>query len=121
MFLSLEHYLYSDRFGPNTFPAHNSVIFSSEVQVDYIAKTLVLPLLNPSGLTVEVKKKAEDDFVADIDKELSGTVFSSGCSNWYINSKGRNSASWPGLASNFWRKTVFPQWNDFILNSITDT
>ncbi|KAG9186591.1 hypothetical protein G6011_09699 [Alternaria panax] len=42
-------------FGPNTFPAHNSVIFASEVQVDYIAKTLVLPLLDGRASTIEGK------------------------------------------------------------------
>lgn len=104
-----------DRFGPNTFPAHNSVIFASEVQVDYIAKTLVVPLLTGRAATIEAKQEAEDGFVEGIDEELSGTVFSSGCSNWYINSKGRNTASWPGFASTFWRRTFFPKWSDFIL------
>jgi hypothetical protein len=64
---------------------------------------------------VEVKPEAEEKFVADIDEELRGTVFSAGCSNWYINSEGRNSASWPGLAANFWRRTFFPQWDDFVM------
>ena len=103
------------RFGPNTFPAHNSVIFASEVQVDYIAKTLFLPLLDGKASSVEVKAEAEEDFVADIDEELRGTVFSAGCSNWYINSEGRNSASWPGLAATFWRRTFFPKWSDFVM------
>ncbi|KAJ4985449.1 monooxygenase [Stagonosporopsis vannaccii] len=102
-------------FGPNTFPAHNSVIFASEVQVDYIAKTLVVPLLTGRAATIEAKQEAEDGFVECIDEELSGTVFSSGCSNWYINSKGRNTASWPGFASTFWKRTFFPKWNDFVL------
>ncbi|OAL03644.1 FAD/NAD(P)-binding domain-containing protein [Phaeosphaeriaceae sp. SRC1lsM3a] len=102
-------------FGPNTFPAHNSVIFASEVQVDYIAKTLVVPLLTGRAATIEAKQEAEDGFVEGIDEELSGTVFSSGCSNWYINNKGRNTASWPGFASTFWRRSFFPKWSDFIL------
>ncbi|KAH7371123.1 monooxygenase, partial [Pyrenochaeta sp. MPI-SDFR-AT-0127] len=92
-------------FGPNTFPAHNSVIYSSEVQVDYLAKTLFQPLLDGAAQIIEVKKGAEEEFVADVDQELSGTVFSAGCSNWYINTDGRNSASWPGYAATFWYKT----------------
>lgn len=84
------------------------------MQVDYIAKTLVLPLLNGNATTVEVKKYAEDEFVAGIDEELSGTVFSSGCSNWYINNQGRNSASWPGAVATFWKRSFFPNWKHFV-------
>lgn len=103
------------RFGPNTFPAHNSVIFASEVQVDYIAKTLFEPLIEGRALSVEVKKAAEEEFTKGIDVELRDTVFSAGCSNWYINKAGRNSASWPGYAATFWRRTLFPKWKDFKL------
>ena len=85
------------------------------MQVDYIAKTLIQPLVDGRASTVEVKEEAEEGFVANIDKELRGTVFSSGCSNWYINNQGRNSASWPGFAATFWRKTFFPKWEDFVV------
>jgi hypothetical protein len=107
------------RFGPNTFPAHNSVIFASEVQVDYIAKTLFQPLIDGRATTVEVKAGAEEKFVQHIDQELNGTVFSAGCSNWYVNQQGRNSASWPGYAATYWYKTIFPRWNDFVLQGAT--
>jgi hypothetical protein len=85
------------------------------VQVDYIAKTIFLPLLDGNASSIEVKKGAEEDFVAGIDEELRGTVFTAGCSNWYINDEGRNSASWPGFASTFWYRTIFPKWSDFNL------
>ena len=61
--------------------------------MDYLAQTLFRPLLDGAAQTIEVKKAAEDDFIVGIDKELSGAVFSAGCSNWYINAEGRNSAS----------------------------
>jgi hypothetical protein len=83
--------------------------------VDYIAKTLFRPLLDGRAANVEVKEGAEEEFVAGIDEELTGTVFSANCSNWYINEEGRNSASWPGFASTFWYRTLFPKWNDFVL------
>jgi cation diffusion facilitator CzcD-associated flavoprotein CzcO len=69
-------------FGPNTFPAHNSVIFTSEVQVEYIAKTLVTPIIEKLAGIVEVKDVAEEEFARGIDKSLRGSVFSAGCSNW---------------------------------------
>jgi hypothetical protein len=64
---------------------------------------------------IEVKQSAEDYFANDMHNQLTGSVFSAGCSNWYINSVGRNSASWPGYASAFWRQTFFPKFADFEL------
>lgn len=64
---------------------------------------------------IEVKQSAEDYFANDMQNQLTGAVFSAGCSNWYINSAGRNSASWPGYASTFWRQTFFPKFADFEL------
>ena len=104
------------RFGPNTFPAHNSVIFSSEVQADYISKTLFKPIIDHHANIVEVKEDAEEGFVHDIERKLQGSVFAAGCSNWYINAVGRNSASWPGKAADFWRQTMFPKWKAYELH-----
>ncbi|KAH6682832.1 hypothetical protein B0J14DRAFT_132823 [Halenospora varia] len=102
-------------FGPNTFPAHNSVLFACEVQVEYIAKTLFTPLMNNRASVIEVKREAENSFTSGIHTLLNGSVFSAGCSNWYINSEGKNSASWPGYASSFWRATWSPRFEDFKL------
>ena len=101
------------RFGPNTFPAFNSVIFSVEVQIEYVAKTLIAPILDHYANVVEVQPDAEEKFINNLDGILAHTVFSAGCSNWYINSAGRNSASWQGLASTFWKAAMFPKWKDF--------
>lgn len=65
---------------------------------------------------VEVKAEAEERFVHNLDKVLAETVFAAGCSNWYINSAGRNSAAWPGLAATFWKATAFPKWKDFVMD-----
>lgn len=100
-------------FGPNTFPAFNSVIYAVEVQVDYLAKMLFKTVIDGYADVVEVREEAETNFVTELDKTLAKTVFNSGCTNWYINSAGRNSASWPGMASSFWRATFFPSWRDF--------
>lgn len=102
-------------FGPNTFPAHNSALFSCEVQVEYVTKSLFRPIMDHRASLIEVKQSAEDYFANDMQNQLTGSVFSAGCSNWYINSAGRNSASWPGYASSFWRQTFFPKFADFEL------
>ncbi|KAF9886168.1 hypothetical protein FE257_011993 [Aspergillus nanangensis] len=92
-------------FGPNTFPAHNSVLFASEVQVEYIARTLIAPMIDQRISRLEVRAGVENRWVNNLQSELRGSVFESGCSNWYINQHGRNSASWPGYASTYWRES----------------
>ncbi|KAJ5417027.1 uncharacterized protein N7487_000577 [Penicillium crustosum] len=96
-------------FGPNTFPAHNSVLFASEVQVDYLARTLLAPIIDRRIYSLEVKPTAENQWVNALQAELKGSVFEAGCSNWYINPHGRNSASWPGYASTYWKEALKPQ------------
>lgn len=103
-------------FGPNTFPAHNSALFTCEVQVEYVTKTLFKTLLQGRAAVMEVRENAENDFTNSIQDELKGSVFAAGCSNWYINSAGHNSASWPGYASSFWWKTFFPKFADYNLH-----
>lgn len=100
-------------FGPNTFPAHNSALFTCEVQVDYVTNTLFKSILADRAAIVEVREDAENDFTNGVQGQLKGSVFAAGCSNWYINSAGHNSASWPGYASSFWWKTFFPRFADF--------
>lgn len=83
--------------------------------MEFILKTLFAPIINKRAALVEVKEEAEDDFTSGVQTLLNGTVFSAGCSNWYINSQGKNSASWPGYAFSFWRATWFPRFQDFKL------
>ncbi|KAG5812639.1 hypothetical protein H9Q74_003591 [Fusarium xylarioides] len=101
-------------FGPNTFPAFNSVIYAIEVQVDYITSVFVKPIIDGYTHVVEVKEDAEEGFIQNLDRVLGETVFSAGCSNWYINKAGRNSAAWPGEAATFWKATYFPTWSHFL-------
>lgn len=97
-------------FGPNTFPAHNSALFACEVQVEYVARTMLAPLLDGQASVIEVKATSENQWVNSIHDQLKGSVFAAGCSNWYINEYGRNAASWPGYASTYWKETLIPRW-----------
>jgi hypothetical protein len=83
--------------------------------VEYIRKSLMTPLIDGYADVIEVLEQEEEKFVQDLDKSLADTVFAAGCSNWYINTAGRNSATWPGLASSFWAATFFPKWKAFAM------
>lgn len=100
-------------FGPNTFPANNSALFACETQVDYAIRSLFAPLVDGRASIIEVKASMEETTTNKIHKQLTDTVFSGDCSNWYIGEFGRNAASWPGLARTFWFATLFPNWKAF--------
>ncbi|ODV89695.1 hypothetical protein CANCADRAFT_4319 [Tortispora caseinolytica NRRL Y-17796] len=102
-------------FGPNSFPAHNSVIYTAEVQVEYACKTIVEAVASGRADIVDVKQAAEDADALDVQLKLKGTVWSAGCSNWYLNEFGRNTASYPGLASDYWMHLLWPHYQDYHL------
>lgn len=77
-------------FGPNAFPAHNSVIFTNEVQVEFIIKTLVAPVVGVHFEVLDVKQAAEKRDADQIQDELRTMVWSSGCASWNLDSAGRN-------------------------------
>lgn len=101
------------RFGPNTFPANNSALYACETQVAYAAKALFQPLLDGRASVIEVKEAVENRTTNEVQQKLRGSVFSGNCTNWYIGEFGRNAASWPGLAIEYYFATLFPDWNAF--------
>ncbi|KAK7230081.1 hypothetical protein V2G26_002251 [Clonostachys chloroleuca] len=101
-------------FGPNTFPANNSALYACEVQVDYAARALVKPLIDGNANIVEVKETVENRTTNEIHLKLRNSVFSGKCTNWYIGEFGRNAASWPGMAIEFWFATLFTDHKAFI-------
>ncbi|KAI8932661.1 hypothetical protein NX059_010156 [Plenodomus lindquistii] len=100
-------------FGPNTFPAHNSALFTCEVQVDFVARNMIAPLIDRKASIIEIKSSVEHAWVEGIQRQLQGSVFQAGCSNWYINEHGHNAASWPGYASTYWKETCIPRFGIF--------
>lgn len=106
----------NSRFGPNTFPANNSALYACEVQVGYAANALVKPIIDNEASVIEVKEAVENFRTNDIQLKLQSSVFAGRCSNWYIGEFGRNVASWPGLAIEFWLATLFPDRKAFLKN-----
>lgn len=91
--------------GPNTGLGHNSIIFMIETQAKYIAKALGYMQKNQLEY-LEVKQQAEDEFVADIQKQSANSVWKSGCNSWYLDDRGRNTTLWPSFTFMYWLKTV---------------
>lgn len=90
--------------GPNTGLGHTSVIVIIESQIEHVIAAL--KNMNARSLVaIEPKPEAQAAFVADVDRKMKGTVWTSGgCNSWYLDKNGRNSTLWPGFTFTFARR-----------------
>jgi cation diffusion facilitator CzcD-associated flavoprotein CzcO len=91
--------------GPNTGLGHNSVVFMIECQITYLLGAL--RHLDRAGVpAMEPTPRAQEAFVASVDRRMKGTVWTSGgCRSWYLDATGRNSTLWPGYTWSYWLRT----------------
>ncbi|MEO7001289.1 MAG: NAD(P)/FAD-dependent oxidoreductase [Ktedonobacterales bacterium] len=82
--------------GPNTGLGHNSMVFMIESQVAYTLDAL-RQMERRKARVVEVEEQAQAAFVAEAQRRMQTTVWSSGCSSWYLDASGHNTTIWPGF------------------------
>ncbi|KAF8888350.1 hypothetical protein BD779DRAFT_1672411 [Infundibulicybe gibba] len=98
--------------GPNTTTGHISLIYTVEVQVNYIIK-LIKPILKGDVSSFEVTSKATDVYNDMIQKRLSKSVFVS-CLSWYrTGGDGRITSIFPGASTQFWWWLRRPVWSHY--------
>ncbi|KAE9409300.1 FAD/NAD-P-binding domain-containing protein [Gymnopus androsaceus JB14] len=95
--------------GPNSGVGAGSLLLLIEKQVDY-AVAATLKLQRERIKSIEVKKKAVDDFDAYLE-----SVFGEKCRSWYKAGKeeGRVVALWPGSCLHCARALEHPRWEDY--------
>lgn len=54
---------------------------------------------------IEVSRAAAADFDRDLRAALAGTVWQSGCSNWYVDENGNDPNNWPWTWTAYRRRT----------------
>lgn len=92
--------------GPNTGLGHTSVVVMIEAQIEHVRNALRF-LRRTGASAVEPRREAQEAFVAEVDRDLAGTVWTSGgCGSWYLDAQGRASALWPGFTFTFWRRVA---------------
>ncbi|HLL83511.1 MAG TPA: NAD(P)/FAD-dependent oxidoreductase [Longimicrobium sp.] len=94
--------------GPNTGLGHTSVLLMIEPQIEHVLKAL--RYLRREGLAaLEPKAEAQNAFVREVDRKMTGTVWTAGgCASWYLDATGRNSTLWPGFTFTFrWKVERF--------------
>jgi cation diffusion facilitator CzcD-associated flavoprotein CzcO len=90
-------------YGPNTNLGCGSIIYMLERQARYIRQA-VSHLAGSGSSYVDVRQDTADRFDTEVQQRLSRSVWSM-CSSWYRETSGRISTNWPGLVSEYHRRT----------------
>jgi 4-hydroxyacetophenone monooxygenase len=109
-------------YGPNTnIVVNGSIIFFSECAVRYIVGCVKL-LAESGAQAMEVKRSVHDAFNVRVDEANKGWAWGSPhVSSWYKNQFGRVSQNWPFGLIDYWRATLAPDPDDFVLERQPET
>ena len=92
--------------GPNTVLGHSSVIYMQEAQIEHVLSALRY-MKRHDLVAIEARPEAQAAYVNAIDKNMRGTVWTSGgCLSWYLDATGRNSTIWPTDSWRFRRRVA---------------
>ena len=82
--------------GPNTGLGHNSMVFMIESQITYILDCL-RTMERGNLRAVEVRPAIQEAFNTELQQRMRSTVWTSGCTSWYLDASGHNTTLWPGF------------------------
>ena len=86
--------------GPNTGLGHSSMVYMIESQIAHVLATL--RAMDVEGAeVVEARPETVEKWTRGIDARMKKTVWSTGCSSWYLDATGRNSTLWPDWTFRF--------------------
>jgi cation diffusion facilitator CzcD-associated flavoprotein CzcO len=92
-------------YGPHTNGGSGSVIFTIEAGMGHVLAALA-ELDRAGARSIEVRREAAEAFDRELREALAGTVWHSGCTNWYIDENGNDPNQWPWLWSTYRRRTA---------------
>ncbi len=91
-------------YGPNTNLGAGSIIYMLESQIGYVVDA-VRELRRNGARYLDVRDDVQGGFNREIQERLSGTVWMAGCSSWYVTESGKVTNNWPGITSEYRRRT----------------
>jgi len=92
-------------YGPNTNGGTGSVIFTLESGIGHVLAALE-EMERAEASRIEVRPEAAERFDRELRTALAGTVWHSGCTNWYVDEDGNDPSQWPWLWSTYRRRTA---------------
>ena len=91
--------------GPNTGLGHTSMVYMIESQINYVIDA-VDTIAREDLATVEVRRQAQDTYNAQLQRQLTPSVWmTGGCASWYLDEHGNNTTLWPGFTFAFRKMT----------------
>ena len=91
-------------YGPNTNGGTGSVIYTIEAGVTHVIRALEA-LDRADARRIEVRAEAAERFDREVQQALAGTVWHSGCTNWYVDERGEDPNQWPWTWGQYRRRT----------------
>ena len=92
-------------YGPNTNGGTGSVVHTIECAMQQVLAALEL-LERADARRIEVRPEAAEAFDRELRAALAGTVWHSGCTNWYVDEHGNDPSQWPWSWSAYKRRTA---------------
>jgi cation diffusion facilitator CzcD-associated flavoprotein CzcO len=92
-------------YGPNTNGGTGSVIYTIEAGMGHVIAALE-EMARADARSIEVRRETAEAFDRELRAALAGTVWHSGCTNWYVDENGNDPNQWPWLWSSYRRRTA---------------
>jgi len=92
-------------YGPNTNGGSGSVVNTLECGIGHVLAAL-REMEREEASRIEVVPSAAEEFDRELRTALGGTVWQSGCSNWYVDENGNDPNNWPWTWSAYRRRTA---------------
>jgi cation diffusion facilitator CzcD-associated flavoprotein CzcO len=92
-------------YGPNTNGGTGSVIYTIEAGVAHVIAALC-ELDRADARRIEIRRAAAEGFDRELRAALAGSVWHTGCTNWYVDENGHDPSQWPWLWSTYRRRTA---------------
>jgi cation diffusion facilitator CzcD-associated flavoprotein CzcO len=92
-------------YGPNTNGGSGSVIYTIEAAVQHLIGALA-QLERADAQRIELRREKAEAFDRELRSALSGTVWHTGCTNWYVDENGNDPNQWPWVWSTYRRRTA---------------
>ena len=92
-------------YGPNTGGGAGSVIYTIEAAVRHVIAALDA-LDRADAQRIEIRQQVADVFDAELRAALAGTVWHTGCTNWYVDDNGHDPNQWPWTFTAYRRRTA---------------
>jgi cation diffusion facilitator CzcD-associated flavoprotein CzcO len=92
-------------YGPNTNGGSGSVVTTIEAGMSHVIAALE-EMERRDAERIEIRRPAAERFDGELREKLAGTVWHTGCTNWYVDANGNDPNQWPWLWSTYKRRTA---------------